>query len=67
MLCKSALAGGYFFRVYAADHTFVDLELRHDDLEVTISPQAMASFYQIGEDHVLDHSQQVLGLRSARP
>ncbi|WP_294987233.1 hypothetical protein [Sulfuritalea sp.] len=39
--------------------------LRHDDLEVTISPQALASFYTIGDDRILDHSPEVLGLRRA--
>jgi hypothetical protein len=64
MLCKSAVDGGYFFRVYGADRTFVDYELRHDDLEVTISPQALASFYEIDDTRILDHSPQVLGLKS---
>jgi hypothetical protein len=61
MLCRSAVDGGYFFRVYAADHTFTEYALMHDDLAVTISKDALASFYRIGEAHILDHSPAVLG------
>ena len=62
-LCKSAAADGrFFFRVYGEDHAFTDYALRHDDLRVTIASDAMASFYEIGDEHVLDHSPQVLGL-----
>lgn len=62
-LCKSAVDGSYFFRVHETNEAFTDYELWHDDLEVTISPDAMASFYRIGEDHILDHSPEVLGLQ----
>ena len=61
VLCRSAVDGGYFFRVYSTDHTFTDDALMHDDLEVTISKDALASFYRIGEAHILDHSPAVLG------
>ena len=61
MLCRSAVDGGYFFRVYTADHTFTDYALMHDDLAVTISNDALASFYRVGEEHILDHSPAVLG------
>ena len=61
MLCRSAADGGYFLRVYAADHTFTDYALKHDDLSVTIANDAMASFYRIGDEHILDHSPAVLG------
>lgn len=61
-LCKSAVDGSYFFRVYEATGAFTDYALRHQDLAVPISPDAMASFYRIGEDHLLDHSPEVLGL-----
>ena len=63
VLCKSVIDGSYLFRVYEANWSFTDYLLRHSDLEVTISPNAMASFYRIGEDHVLDHSPEVLGLQ----
>lgn len=62
-LCKSAVDGSYFFRVYEANEAFTDYDLRHEELEVTISPDAMASFYRIGDDHILDHSPEVLGLQ----
>jgi len=61
ILCKSAIGGGYFFRVENADGGFTDYELQHDELEITISPNALASFYETGEDRVLDHSPEVLG------
>jgi hypothetical protein len=55
----------FFFRIYAPTGEFTDYDIRHDDLEVTISPDALASFYQIGDRRVLDHSPDVLGLESA--
>ncbi len=54
--------GSFFFRVYEASGDFIDYDLRHDDLEVTISPHALASFYKIGDSLLLDHSPEVLGL-----
>lgn len=62
-LCRSAVDGRYFFRIYGANEAFTDYDLRHEDLEVTISPDAMASFYRIGDDHAIDHSPEVLGLQ----
>jgi len=56
--------GSYFFRVYCPGDDFTDYDIRHDDLEVTISPDALASFYQIGDCRLLDHSPEVLGLDS---
>ncbi|VAW72366.1 hypothetical protein MNBD_GAMMA12-1752 [hydrothermal vent metagenome] len=57
--------GGYAFRVYhdKKKERFTDYELRHDDLSVTIDSDALASFYSAGENHVLDHSPNVLGLK----
>ena len=55
--------GSFFFRVYASNGDFTDYAIRHDDLEVTIAADALASFYQIGEQRLLDHSPEVLGLR----
>ena len=66
VLCRSAVDGQYFFRVYRADHSFVDFDVRHDDLDVTIAPTAMASFYERGSERILDHNPAVLGLRPAR-
>jgi hypothetical protein len=62
ILCRSFDAK-YFFRVKAGDGTFQDYDLRHDDLEVTISPNELASFYTIGDLKVLDHASEVLGLK----
>lgn len=61
VLCRDA-EGSYFFRVYHSDKSFTDYELRHDDLPVTIAPDALASFYRTQDYGVLDHSPQVLGL-----
>jgi hypothetical protein len=57
-----SIDGSFFFRVYSYDGEFTDYEIRHDDLEVTISSDELASFYSIGEDRLLDHSPEVLGL-----
>jgi hypothetical protein len=57
------LHGTIVFRVYGEAHEFTDYEIRHDDLTVTIGPDALAAFYKVGERHVLDHSPEVLGLR----
>jgi len=55
----------FFFRVYHADHTFTDYEIRHDDLSITIDDNSLASFYTDGQIHVLDHAPEVLGLEPA--
>ena len=55
--------GRMIFRVYHDSGRFTDYEIRHDDLSVTIDEDALAAFYKIGEDHILDHSPQVLGLK----
>lgn len=62
VVCKSAVDERYFFRVYTDDHTFVDYELRHDDLTVTIAADELASFYRVGDRYILDHGPGVLGL-----
>jgi hypothetical protein len=56
--------GSFFFRIYRTGGDFADYDIRHDDLEVTISPNALASFYQIGDQRLLDHSPEVLGLEN---
>lgn len=55
-------ADGYYFRVYDSGGDFIDYQLLHDDLEVTIHSSALASFYRNGDIAVLDHSPAVLGL-----
>lgn len=62
MLLRS-FDGTYFFRVYHGEGQFVDYELCHSDLAVTISEDALASFYKVGDTNILDHSPEVLGLR----
>ena len=58
--------GSFFFRVYGTSGDFTDYDICHDDLETTISPDALASFYQVGDRRLLDHSPEVLGLESEK-
>lgn len=55
-------ADGYCFRVYDSNGNFIDYQLLHDDLEVTIDSGALASFYRNDNIAALDHSPTVLGL-----
>lgn len=53
--------GTYYFRVYDADYNFVDYELMHSDLSITITDPD-AYFYR-GDGHdCLDHAPATLGL-----
>ena len=61
-LLRSAVDDSFFFRVYHDDGEFTDYEIHHDDLEVTITSDALASFYRFDDRWVLDHSPEVLGL-----
>ena len=65
VILRNAFDGSYYFRVYHGKGKFTDYDLRHDDLEVTISPDEMASFYLVGNRAILDHSPAVLGLKKA--
>lgn len=67
VLCRSAVEGHYFFRVYDASHNFVDYALAHEDLPITIAADALASFYQSGDDFFLDHSPEVPGRADLQP
>lgn len=57
-----AFDGAMMFRVYHDHERFTDYAIRHDDLSVTIDKDAMAAFYKVCEERILDHSPQVLGL-----
>jgi hypothetical protein len=52
--------GSYFFRVYDADHNFVDYDLRHCDLTVIIDDED-AFLYEDEFSATLDHSPGTLG------
>ncbi len=54
----------YYFRVYQNDGEFTDYNINHDDLSITIDADALASFYTDGENFALDHSPNVLGLKT---
>lgn len=53
--------GDVVFRVYDQDHNFVDYDLAHNDLTVTIH-DADAFFYRDEYQDVLDHAPETLGL-----
>ena len=53
--------GTVVFRVYDAEHNFVDYDLHHSDLCVTID-DADAYFYQRDGQDILDHAPMTLGL-----
>jgi len=53
--------GTVVFRVYDAEHNFVDYDLHHSDLCVTIE-DADAYFYRRDEQDILDHAPMTLGL-----
>ena len=55
--------GDYVFRVYNADRTFVDYDLCHVDLCVTIEDED-AFFYRGNSFDRLDHSPQTLGIKN---
>ena len=53
--------GEYYFRVYDADHNFVDYDLMHSDLSITITdPDAF--FYNDEFTARLDHAPATLGI-----
>ena len=53
--------GEYYFRVYDADHNFVDYDLMHSDLSITVTdPDAF--FYNDEFTARLDHAPATLGL-----
>jgi hypothetical protein len=53
--------GVVVFRVYDADHNFVDYVLDHSDLTVTIDDED-AYFYRDKQGDKLDHAPKTLGL-----
>jgi hypothetical protein len=57
--------GKIAFRVYTGDGEFIDYDIRHDDLSVTIDDDELAAFYRVDGHDILDHSPQVLGLKEA--
>ena len=51
----------YVFRVYDLEHNFMDYDLHHCDLCVTID-DADAYFYQRNGQAILDHAPMTLGI-----
>ena len=60
-LIYSAILDTYMFRVYNADGDFVDYDIAHSDLCVTITDPD-AHFYRRGDQNVLDHAPATLGI-----
>jgi len=57
------LDGNVVFRVYGPDHSFVDFDVDHSDLSVTIT-DSDAYFYQHPDGRLsLDHAPQTLGIK----
>jgi len=52
--------GEYYFRVYDAEHNFVDYDLAHTDLSITITDPDAYFYREPGRD-VLDHAPATLG------
>lgn len=59
--------GQYAFRVYnKEDGTFVDYDLMHSDLHVTIDdPDAFFYHYEVDGANQLDHSPETLGIENS--
>ena len=53
--------GTVVFRVYDAEHNFVDYDLHHSDLCVTIDDPDAYFYHRDGQD-ILDHAPMTLGL-----
>jgi hypothetical protein len=53
--------GTVVFRVYDAEHNFVDYDIHHNDLCVTITDPD-AYFYRRDEQDILDHAPITLGI-----
>jgi hypothetical protein len=60
-LIYSAILDTYFFRVYNDSGDFVDYDIAHSDLCVTISDPD-AYFYRGDDKNVLDHAPTTLGI-----
>jgi sporulation protein YlmC with PRC-barrel domain len=54
--------GKYVFRVYNKEFNFVDYDLMHSDLHITIVDED-AFFYRDEYKDVLDHSPETLGIK----
>ena len=50
------------FRVYNKDKSFIDYNIFHNDLQIVIE-DFDAYFYSDGENNILDHSPETLGIK----
>jgi len=61
VLCQR-FTGGVFLRIYEADGTFNDLNIRHSDLEIEIVDEDAYIYTHGFGVQYLDHSPQTLGV-----
>jgi len=57
------ITGTVVFRVYDHEHNFVDYNIHHSDLCVTIT-DSDAYFYRRDEQDILDHAPMTLGIEN---
>jgi len=55
--------GTVVFRVYDAEHNFIDYDLHHSHLCVTITDPDAYFYHQGGQD-ILDHAPMTLGIKN---
>ena len=60
------IEGRYWLRVRVNEDEFVDYALKHSDLSITIDDSDSA-FYKIGDQCILDHAPETLGLKAVEP
>lgn len=63
ILCRCAVSGRVFFRVYDDNHNFVDYAIAHSDLRITIQ-DTDAAFYEMESGMYLDHAPETLGIKT---
>jgi len=61
----SLFTGQVVFRVYDDNHNFVDYDLKHSDLTVTITDED-AFFYRDEYTDALDHAPETLGKENGK-
>ena len=64
ILCRT-IGGQYFLRVPKKRGKYIDVALRHFDLNITVTDPEGA-LYRIGNEYVLDHAPETLGIRIPR-
>ena len=63
ILYRDAVTGRAFFRIYDENYNFVDYDIAHNDLRITIHDTDSA-FYERNGRHILDHAPETLGIKT---